>query len=154
MLNLLNKKIKNVELLYRGTRDGDSAKDFHEKCDNKGPTLTICKEKNGIIFGGYTETEWDNKNDHVKADKNAFIFSITYNKKFNSKNIKESIWCDPDFGPVFGGEGDLTIWNNFLCSDLNNMCSVQKTYFDNQYEIINGKREFYLDELEVFLIKM
>lgn len=61
MLTLLSKKIKNTTLLYRATRDGDSAKDFHEKCDNKGLTLTLCRGRDDIIFGGYTEAEWDSK---------------------------------------------------------------------------------------------
>ncbi len=30
-------------LLYRGSRDGFGTKDFHLKCDNKSPTLTIIK---------------------------------------------------------------------------------------------------------------
>jgi len=30
-------------MLYRGSRDGFSAKQFHEKCDEKGPTLTLVK---------------------------------------------------------------------------------------------------------------
>jgi len=150
--NMLNKKIKNATLLYRGTRDGDRAKNFHEKCDNKGPTLTLCREENGIIFGGYTETEWDSKERHPKYDKNAFIFSVTYNKKFVSKNYETSIECAPNFGPVFGFGGDLTIYDNFLSSRLNNMWKEQKTYFDKNYEIINGKNKFYLKELEVYLI--
>ena len=30
---------KNLELLYRGTKDGMSADVFHNKCNNKGPTI-------------------------------------------------------------------------------------------------------------------
>ena len=152
MLNMLNKNIKNATLLYRGTRDGDTAKIFHDKCDNKGPTLTLCKEKNGIIFGGYTEAEWDSKERHPKYDKNSFIFSITYNKKFLSKNYENSIGCYPEHGPIFGFGGDLSIYDNFLSSNLNNMWSEQRTYFDKKYEIINGKKNFKLNELEVYLI--
>ena len=152
MYNMLNKRIKYATLLYRGTWDGDDAKNFHEKCDNKGPTLTLCKEKNGIIFGGYTEAEWDSKNRHPKYDKNAFIFSVTYNKKFMSKNYENSIVCNPNFGPIFGFNGDLTIYNNFFSSNNNNMWSVQKTYFDKKYEIINGKKNFDLEELDVYLV--
>jgi len=143
MLNMLNKNIKNATLLYRGTRDGDTAKSFHDKCDNKGPTLTLCKEKNGIIFGGYTEAEWDSEKSHPKFDKNSFIFSVTYNKKFLSKNYENSIECNPNYGPVFGFLGDLTIDNNFLSSYGNNMYSEQKTYFDKEYEITNGKKILY-----------
>ena len=153
MLNFINKKIKNVELLYRATRDGDLSKNFHEKCDNKGPTLIICKEKvAGNIFGGYTEAEWDSKNKHPKSDKNAFIYSITYNKIFVTKNIDNSIECNPNFGPIFGFGGDLTIFNNCLLSSSNNMWTEQKTYFDKKFEINNGNKKFKLDELEVYLI--
>ena len=152
MIKLLNKQIKNATLLYRGTMDGDNAKNFHEKCDNKGPTLTLCLEKNGIIFGGYTEAEWDSESRHPKYDKNAFIFSVTYNKKFVTKNYDNSIHCNPEFGPVFGFGGDLTIWNKFLSSKLNNMWTKQETYYDINFEIVNGKRSFFLNELEVYLI--
>ena len=45
---------KNMELLYRGTRDGTSANIFHNKCDNQGPTICLCKNEKGNIFGGYS----------------------------------------------------------------------------------------------------
>ncbi len=32
-------------LLFRGSDDGFSAKTFHEKCDNKGPTLSIIRSE-------------------------------------------------------------------------------------------------------------
>ena len=153
MLNFIDEKIESVELIYRGTRDGDLAKNFHEKCDNKGPTIVLCKETSGEIFGGFTKAEWDSKSRHPKADKDAFIFSITNNKKFNSKNYENSIGCNPDYGPIFGFGGDLTIVNKFLSSENNNMWREQKTYFDKNYDITNNKKEFSLDELEVYLIK-
>ena len=89
MLSLINKKIKNVELLYRGTRDGDLAKNFHEKCDNKGPTLTLCKEKSeNIIFGGYTEAEWDSQERHPKYDENVLFSLLLIIKNLYPKTIK------------------------------------------------------------------
>ena len=47
-------------LLYRASRDGWTASDFHSCCDNKGPTLTVIRSEN-YIFGGYTEQEWTGK---------------------------------------------------------------------------------------------
>ena len=44
-------------LLYRASRDGWSASNFHSFCDNKGPTVTVIKSGN-YIFGGYTEQPW------------------------------------------------------------------------------------------------
>jgi len=40
--------------LYRASRDGFEASKFHEKCDNKGATLTIIRNTIGRIFGGFT----------------------------------------------------------------------------------------------------
>ena len=138
---------------YIEERNGDKTKNFHEKCDDKGPTLTICKEKKtDNIFGEYTEAKWDSKDRHPKSDKNAFIYSITYNKKFVSKNFENSISCNKTCGSVFGFGGDLTIDSNFLSSIGNNMWREQKTYFDKNYEITNGNQYFELDELEVYLV--
>ena len=47
-----------MELLYRGTRDGSGANIFHNKCDNQGPTITLCKNDRGNIFGGYSSISW------------------------------------------------------------------------------------------------
>ena len=75
-------------LLYRATRDGFGAKDFHSKCDNHSNTLTIFKAKQSSnIFGGFTSVEWDSSNGW-KSDLNAFIFSLT-NK--DNKPVKMKI---------------------------------------------------------------
>ena len=51
-------------LLYRGSRDGWRSSDFHNCCDNKGPTVTLIKVENTYgkyKFGGYTDQSWDCK---------------------------------------------------------------------------------------------
>ncbi|XP_022808133.1 BTB/POZ domain-containing adapter for CUL3-mediated RhoA degradation protein 3-like [Stylophora pistillata] len=48
----------NEQLLYRASRNGWAASNFHSCCDNKGPTVTVVKSGN-YIFGGYTEQSWD-----------------------------------------------------------------------------------------------
>ena len=45
------------QLCYRASDDGWKAEDFHEKCDDVGPTVTLVKCKNNI-FGGYTDQSW------------------------------------------------------------------------------------------------
>ncbi len=47
-------------LCYRASTDGWYAKDFHEKCDSKGPTIVLVKV-NDYIFGGFTNTNWEGK---------------------------------------------------------------------------------------------
>ena len=48
------------KLLYRASRDGWAASNFHSCYDNKGPTVIVIKSGN-YIFGGYTELRWDGK---------------------------------------------------------------------------------------------
>jgi hypothetical protein len=48
------KSINNEwNLLYKGSRDGFNAKDFHRLCDNKGPTITVIRTAQGKLFGFY-----------------------------------------------------------------------------------------------------
>ena len=44
-------------LLYKATRDGWNAENFHEKCDGKCPTLVVIKSDDNV-FGGYAEKPW------------------------------------------------------------------------------------------------
>ena len=44
--NYLGKDIPK-KLIYKGTRDGFGANDFHNCCDNKGETIVIIKSNNG-----------------------------------------------------------------------------------------------------------
>src|SRR5581483_7580902 len=46
-------------LLYRASRDDNTAAAFHTKCDGKGATLVIAKIKNSEqIVGGYNPLDW------------------------------------------------------------------------------------------------
>ena len=59
-------------LLYRGTRDGFGAANFHLKCDNHNNSLTILKAQGtSYIFGGFTSITWDDSSGW-KIDPKAF----------------------------------------------------------------------------------
>ena len=45
------------QLCYRASDDGWGAEDFHRKCDDVRPTVTLVKCENNI-FGGYTDKSW------------------------------------------------------------------------------------------------
>ena len=62
-----------VELLYRGTKDGFKAEDFHKICDNKGSTLSLAKTVKGNIFGGYTPIPWTIRGGNKKGDSESFL---------------------------------------------------------------------------------
>ncbi len=47
-----------LELVYRASRDGWCATDFHSKCDNNGATVTVIKSTGGYVLGGYADLPW------------------------------------------------------------------------------------------------
>ena len=63
LINLLKETLTSSScdyaLIYRASRNGWAAANFHSCCDNKGPTVTVVKYGN-CIFGGYTEHPWEN----------------------------------------------------------------------------------------------
>ena len=67
---------KKMELLYRGTRDGSGKDIFHNKCDNQGPTICLCKNEKGNIFGGYASISWTTDNNYHAAN-GSFLFTLT-----------------------------------------------------------------------------
>ena len=56
-----------TNLLYRASRDGWAASNFHSCCDNKGPTVTVVKSSGNYIFGGYTEHHWESGRSYLKT---------------------------------------------------------------------------------------
>ena len=109
---------KRMELLYRGTRDGSN--NFHNKCDNQGPTITLIKNEKGNIFGGYASISWKNdSNDTYHSAPDSFLFTLTniYNvepTKFPSKNDNYEIKHNSEYGPAFGSGHDLATYIDVL----------------------------------------
>ena len=52
---LLGNKRFVTYMLYRGSDHGWKYKHFHDRCDNKGPTISLYKVKDGDVIGGYTK---------------------------------------------------------------------------------------------------
>ena len=151
----------NWKLLYRATRDGFQAKDFHLLCDRKSPTLVILKTNtNGYVFGGYTEATWEG-NEIQKCDPNAFIFSLTNGDnipiKIKTSEPELSIFCSPFCGPSFGSgeihiEDNSNIKNQFDSFSI--LCDVYKhPKFDygtiDANSFLAGSSHFLLSEIEV-----
>jgi hypothetical protein len=146
-------------LIYRASKDGFEATNFHSKCDNKPNTLTIIKSTNDNVFGGYTEQKW-NQIVYYKDDPNSFLFSLI-NKLNKPKKIKWSknngICCSISNSPVFGGGHDLCIadksnTNTNSCSNL----GLFYTHSDYEYEsneaksFLAGSFNFQVSEIEVY----
>lgn len=112
ILNAIHKKPNlklKVKLLYTPTLEENSWRDFHNYCDNKGPTIVLCESTTGKRFGGYTSVSWDLKNTGYN-DINAFLFSLD-NKKIYDKGNNKKIYCVYNHGVHF--------WENALVLILN-----------------------------------
>ncbi|GES81002.1 BTB/POZ domain-containing protein [Rhizophagus clarus] len=127
-------------LLYRASRDGNTAATFHAKCDNKGATIVTLKVKNSEqIVGGYNPLFW-NSSSGSKSTYDSFIFSFSNKNNLQSANVvyssgnQNSIQNLSHCGPVFGC-GDLyinynnkrpDIWNasNCVCYPALNLPSI------------------------------
>ena len=142
-----------MELLYRGTRDGMSADTFHNRCNNKGPTISLFKNENGYIFGGYASIDWTSCNGWRSAP-DSFIFTLTnkYNiepTKFPNINTNYSIWDSSGCGPTFGVGHDIcTFYSNYT-----NFPNSYKDVLGKGYSIFKGNNDNYnfnLKEIEVF----
>ena len=132
----LNKRVINFKLLYRASRDGFEAQNFHKKCDGHINTLTLVKTVSQIRFGGFTENYWDD-NSRNKDGKKGFVFSLNDKKIFYNDNGEYNIYCDKKVGPSFiGGKHDFTIVDKCNCDGE---ISIENKFYaqvkDKYYEI-------------------
>ena len=157
-INSLFSEKCSFNLLYRATRDGSYPKDYHKKCDNQGPTLTLIKTDNNRKFGGYVskDREYGTAKEVYVKDKNAFIFSINKKTKYNIKDENTDAFSNSSIrGPNF------TVSLGFYCNDdSGNMFKPRNSYesetnpsynSNNAYEFA-GKNEFKAVEIEVFKV--
>ena len=128
-------KSKNGILLYRATRDGFGAKDFHSICDGKAKSITIIKNTLNYVFGGYASASWNCHGVYIN-DPNAFLFSLrrnekSYNHKFTIKKAEYALYGDSTYGPTFGGE-------DLIVCDHSNISFGSYTNFGNSYNLPDG----------------
>ena len=158
-----NRYIK-LNLIYRASRDGDNAKDFHFKCDFIGPNLTVIKTKKEYIFGGFTIKTWKHLFKDINSedpecgtelkDEQAFGFSVNKNKIYeNGKQDEGIIYCNSNYGPCFKNFFfkifDKCFENGGICGTVkeSNFIGIEK-----DFEINGGERNFDVEEIEVFQI--
>ena len=147
LVNWIEQKLnKNIilELIFKMTENGFTAKDFHHYCDNKGPTLILIKTSNDEIIGGFTTLNWETTTEREKKYDElglTFLFSLTLNKKFDM--IKQytypAIQNVANLGPGFG-IGDL-----FLDTNLRKTVSYAyrgcNFFYEGKIELVEEKGE-------------
>jgi hypothetical protein len=150
-----------MRLLYRGSRDGFGASNFHNKCDGESNTITIVLTTKDFIFGGFSSLAWDSSSQYkVDNSRKSFVFSIhnphnIKDRKFSLTNPTYTIYCQSNYGPTFGGGHDIYVADN--CNNNTNSC----TYLGNSYtndtgiasdQFFTGERYFTVKEIEVFQV--
>ena len=159
LLKLLpkNLKRKKFKLIYRASVDSFSSYKFHQKCDNKGETITIVRSTMNHVFGGYTSIPWSTRSNNYVNDNNAFIFLLRSTRgnapvKWTCKNPSNAVYHHSSYGPTFGGGFDF-----YLCDNCN---TVNSSYANlgNSYNgptdrnLLAGSYNFTVSDYEVYLL--
>ncbi len=97
--------------------------------------LTVIKNTNGFIFGGFASIPWSSSKGY-KSDSSAFLFSLTNPSntplKLKVKLPENAVYHDSSYGPIFGGGYDLHVYS---LSNTN-----RNSYMNlDSYEFPNGK---------------
>ena len=147
----LNKTIKKMELIYRASRDGDSSKSFHNKCDGKSNTLTVIKTSVGKRFGGFSVGEWSSEQNYI-YDEKAFLFSIDNKELYFVKKEQSqyAILCNKNYGPSFGKGPDLNISSN--CRNNSSYAKQDSFDYKGKTDILVGSQKFNATDYEVYQI--
>ena len=153
---LFDGKKFQTKLLFRGSKDGFSAGQFHSLCDNKGPTLVLVKSRLGFYFGGFNSTSW-NSSGQWSQTPNCFLFSLNHKTKHEIyQNPQHAIYHHSGYGPTFGGGHDLHISSDCHknLSSYSNLGHTYKCPFgynnDQSKNYLAGTHHFEVEDYEVF----
>ena len=137
------------------SKNGSKSEDFHNFCDNKGPTLTLIKTSKNHVFGGFTPLSWNCSGKNLNDTSNqTFIFSLNSLKSYNMKSTsKKAIQCFKGKGPTFG-DSDIRVNENMTQgkSYANSCCNFLA---DKKLELIGSigdSEEFNIDEIEIYKV--
>jgi hypothetical protein len=144
---------KQWKLIYRGSKDGFRASDFHGKCNGIGNTVTIILTTNYFIFGSSNSYKTDSTNQ-------SFLFQIkgplnSAPRQFPLSKPSDSIYCGSSYGPTFGVGCDIYV------ADCCNQNAISYTNLGNSYvtntglsntHVFTGQQYFSVKEIEVFSI--
>jgi len=152
----------NLKLLYRASRDGFGCKDFHNKCDNQGPTVTIVHSEKNHVFGGFTTQSWRSSGEYEK-DSEAFLYllrSSNTNQKPQKWAIKagceeNAIYGSSSHGPRFGGGADLILHNNCNSNNSNKRSYNNPSSYNGptSNDVLAGESYFLVRDYEVYKVQ-
>jgi hypothetical protein len=152
-------RVKQFRLLYRGSRDGFGAGDFHSLCNGHQNTVTLISSTNHCIFGGYTPLAWGSESGWVSDPSlKSFVFTIKNPHNLPARIFKQkaetcAIYDHNSYGPVFGDNCTLRVSDD--CRSSNGGYSKFGSCYPNDTGIADdavlaGARNFAVEEIEVF----
>jgi len=112
LADVLPEDATGLELLYRGSEHGWDPKDFHERCNGKGRTLSIFESSKACLAAGYTSLPWRSYGFN-KEDSSAFLCALTNKMQLFKPANPE--WAVAD-GSLYGPN-----WRGSLEADCNPM---------------------------------
>jgi hypothetical protein len=151
---------KQCKLLWRVSRDGFGASQFHGRCDGHADTLSVILDTEGNIFGGFTPVKWDSTSG-CKADdsEKSFLFTLKNPHNIDPRRFAlipaakhRAIYCGSGWGPCF---------HDMCVSDDCNTNIRSYTYLGLTYTndtgldgktVFTGSMYFQVKEIEVFEI--
>lgn len=157
---LLNKLSKfnptSYKIIYKSSIDGDNIKNFHSNCDGEENIIIIIETVKGLKFGGFTSVGFDSSGYELRDD-NAFLFSIDKQKIYDIIPGNNAIYCNRKFGPIFCAEPDSSAYSIFIPDNyLKTKSTTTKVCYcykmEENFELNNGKKEFFVKEMEVFRV--
>ncbi|CDW85095.1 tldc domain-containing protein [Stylonychia lemnae] len=158
--NILNQQFLKFQLIYKGSRDGFASQDFHQYCNNLGPTILFALTEHGKVFGGYVSVPW-NSNNLYTVDQKAFVFSLTNKTKhLQFQNLQQAALHSSSHSWIQGGGHDILISHD-CDKNHNSLCNLGHTYQtptglshgqDNTKSYLGGAKNFKILEIEVYRV--
>ena len=150
-----------LELLYRASRDGFRARDFHSRCDDKGATITVIKCSGGFVFGGYADVPWHSQNNYTRSSQ-AFLFSLHSPSGVGPvklplfQNHQNAMYCVASYGPTFGGGHDIHVADgaNGNTNSYTNLHAYQLPAGQSAQTFFTGAHNFQAAEVEVYQVQL
>lgn len=164
---------KEVQILWRGSRDGFAAKEFHRRCDGHANTLTVIATIDGDVFGGFTPVEWEAPaEEKYKKDESlkTCLFTLRNSfgvppRRFPMEEVckSEIIVCHAKYGPWFGRGSDLRVSNQCHANTFSAVGGFGDSFVNDtglggnsmsMNNFLAGSDRFQVAEIEVFEIKV
>jgi sugar lactone lactonase YvrE len=141
---------------YNGERDGFAARTFHDRCDNKGPTITVLRVDTGgpkgRVFGGYSKVSWASRSQYVYSNADwLFRFAPDLERTLPTLNRPQNaIYDAANYCPTFGGGHDLYLDSG--CRTGSSSASSYSAAGGYGSDWLAGASRWTIDAIEVYYL--